>query len=273
MQFLEQLGAEDRDRCLRVLSAVADVRTHQDLCEWLGSQDMQKLLPHDIAIMAWGDIRTGLCQLDTVSPLPGARTAPTDTDKLRPRIQQIFQRWLTQQQPCALDADVLNGVFASLVLSGRSVLVHGLHDQRSDQHSCYVLVLNATGHVSQASEALAALLPYIDIGFRQATIRSPMAVRPAVPSYHDNAPSVHRVPAEQITLQAASNALSAMAMTERELQIMRWVEMGKTNQEIGSILHISAFTVKNHLQRIFKKLDVYSRAQAVSRFKDSMLYG
>ena len=58
-------------------------------------------------------------------------------------------------------------------------------------------------------------------------------------------------------------------MTERELQIMQWVEMGKTNQEIGVILDISTFTVKNHLQRIFKKLDVYNRAQAVSRFKDS----
>ena len=44
---------------------------------------------------------------------------------------------------------------------------------------------------------------------------------------------------------------------------MEWVRMGKTNQEIGMILNISAFTVKNHLQRIFKKLDAMNRAQAV----------
>jgi DNA-binding CsgD family transcriptional regulator len=51
----------------------------------------------------------------------------------------------------------------------------------------------------------------------------------------------------------------------RELEIMDWVRKGKTNQEIGMILNISVFTVKNHLQRVFKKLDVLNRAQAVAR--------
>ena len=54
-------------------------------------------------------------------------------------------------------------------------------------------------------------------------------------------------------------------MSQREREIMNWVCKGKTNQEIGMILEISAFTVKNHLQRIFKKLDVMNRAQAVSK--------
>jgi DNA-binding CsgD family transcriptional regulator len=43
------------------------------------------------------------------------------------------------------------------------------------------------------------------------------------------------------------------------------VRNGKTNFEIGMILDISAFTVKNHLQRIFRKLDVVNRAQAVAK--------
>ncbi|WP_420877045.1 LuxR C-terminal-related transcriptional regulator [Rhodocyclus tenuis] len=30
---------------------------------------------------------------------------------------------------------------------------------------------------------------------------------------------------------------------------------------------MSPFTVKNHLQRIFKKFDVYNRTQAVNRFE------
>jgi len=32
-------------------------------------------------------------------------------------------------------------------------------------------------------------------------------------------------------------------------------------------LDISAFTVKNHVQRIFKKLDVVNRAQAVAKME------
>ena len=41
--------------------------------------------------------------------------------------------------------------------------------------------------------------------------------------------------------------------------------LGKTNPEIGCILHISEFTVKNHIKSIFAKLDVTNRAQAVAK--------
>jgi transcriptional regulator EpsA len=56
-------------------------------------------------------------------------------------------------------------------------------------------------------------------------------------------------------------------LSSREIDIMHWVKSGKTNLEIGQILDISAFTVKNHLQRIFKKLDVMNRAQAVTQYQ------
>ena len=54
------------------------------------------------------------------------------------------------------------------------------------------------------------------------------------------------------------------AVTEREAQILHWVRQGKNNQEIGQILAISALTVKSHLQKIYRKLRVHNRAQAVS---------
>ena len=49
---------------------------------------------------------------------------------------------------------------------------------------------------------------------------------------------------------------------------MDWVRVGKTNEVIGVILNISPFTVKNHLKRIFRKLDVSNRAQAVSKIHE-----
>ncbi len=58
-------------------------------------------------------------------------------------------------------------------------------------------------------------------------------------------------------------------LSSREAEIMELVRNGKTNIEIGMILDISEFTVKNHLQRIFKKLDVTSRTQAVAKFHSS----
>jgi transcriptional regulator EpsA len=57
----------------------------------------------------------------------------------------------------------------------------------------------------------------------------------------------------------------ARPVTNREVDVLRWVKEGKSNYEIGLILGISGLTVKNHLQKIYKKLNVQNRAQAVSR--------
>jgi len=54
-------------------------------------------------------------------------------------------------------------------------------------------------------------------------------------------------------------------LTHREQEILGWIHMGKSNIEIGAILGISPLTVKNHVQKILRKLNVQNRAQAVGR--------
>ena len=64
----------------------------------------------------------------------------------------------------------------------------------------------------------------------------------------------------------ASNAHDAEpGLSERQIEILHWVRLGKTNHEIALILSISELTVKNHLQKVFKKLDVHNRTQAVGK--------
>lgn len=50
-------------------------------------------------------------------------------------------------------------------------------------------------------------------------------------------------------------------LTGREREVAQGVARGDTNQEIGSKLHISAGTVKTHLEQVFAKLGVRSRVQ------------
>lgn len=50
-------------------------------------------------------------------------------------------------------------------------------------------------------------------------------------------------------------------LTERELDVARGVASGATNQEIGVRLHISAGTVKTHLEQVFAKLGARNRVQ------------
>ena len=63
-------------------------------------------------------------------------------------------------------------------------------------------------------------------------------------------------------------ALSMLGMTERESEVLFWVTEGKSNPEIGVILHIAMRTVKKHLEHIFGKLGVENRTCAAARAGD-----
>lgn len=56
-----------------------------------------------------------------------------------------------------------------------------------------------------------------------------------------------------------------LPLTEREHEVVTLVAMGKTNVEIGFLLHISARTVQKHLENIFRKLGVETRTALASR--------
>jgi DNA-binding NarL/FixJ family response regulator len=53
-------------------------------------------------------------------------------------------------------------------------------------------------------------------------------------------------------------------LTERELEVLRLVATGRTNRQIASELVISTHTVARHLQNIYVKLDLSSRAAATA---------
>jgi transcriptional regulator EpsA len=55
------------------------------------------------------------------------------------------------------------------------------------------------------------------------------------------------------------------ALTPREQEVLRWIAIGKSNFEVGAILSISPLTVKNHVQKILRKLNVVNRTQAVGK--------
>jgi DNA-binding NarL/FixJ family response regulator len=56
----------------------------------------------------------------------------------------------------------------------------------------------------------------------------------------------------------------AGGLTDRECQVLRLVAAGKTNREIAAELVISDHTVSRHLQNMFMKLGVTTRAAATA---------
>ena len=53
-------------------------------------------------------------------------------------------------------------------------------------------------------------------------------------------------------------------LTQREIEVVKLVASGITNREIAKKLNISEKTVARHLNNIFNKLDLSSRAAATA---------
>ncbi|WP_431130719.1 response regulator [Variovorax paradoxus] len=58
--------------------------------------------------------------------------------------------------------------------------------------------------------------------------------------------------------------LADAALTPRETEVLSWLAKGKTNRDIGEILGTSPRTVNKHLEHIFEKLGVETRAAAAA---------
>ena len=53
-------------------------------------------------------------------------------------------------------------------------------------------------------------------------------------------------------------------LTDREVEVLRLVASGSSNRDIAHALHLSEHTVARHMQNVFAKLGVSSRAAAIS---------
>jgi LuxR family maltose regulon positive regulatory protein len=61
-------------------------------------------------------------------------------------------------------------------------------------------------------------------------------------------------------------------LSERELEIIRLIESGFSNQEIGEKLFVSLNTIKTHIKNLYRKLEVQTRTQAIAKAKKMGLF-
>jgi transcriptional regulator EpsA len=135
-----------------------------------------------------------------------------------------------------------NGAFTRELdrLGASQLLVHGVHDADGRAISLFVFACRAAS-----------------IGPRQAYLAQLLA------------PSLHaawvRTQLQRRAESGGERAQGGSVLTVRELDILKWIYLGKSNFEIGAILKISPLTVKNHVQKILRKLNVVNRTQAIGK--------
>lgn len=67
---------------------------------------------------------------------------------------------------------------------------------------------------------------------------------------------------KHMTERLANDEMTAR-LSSREMEILQLVATGLTNKEVGKILNLSQFTIRNNLNRITQKLDATDRTEAV----------
>jgi DNA-binding CsgD family transcriptional regulator len=54
-----------------------------------------------------------------------------------------------------------------------------------------------------------------------------------------------------------------LELTEREQEVLYQICQGKSYSDIGDALFISQNTVRSHIKKLYKKLKVHSKSQAI----------
>jgi len=67
-------------------------------------------------------------------------------------------------------------------------------------------------------------------------------------------------------------AVQPSNLSEEELLIMRMVVKGSTYEQIAETIHVSKRSIDNYLRKIYEKLGVQNRIQAIERFVQSGSY-
>ena len=154
----------------------------------------------------------------------------------------------------------------------QALAARGWHDQRLQGLLLLALARRAVGQTTTAlhtlAEALAlaepggVLRPFIEAGEPLARLlaAAPPGTLPGIAvrlqAVMNTHPAAEAAPAAQPLIEP---------LTPRELEILRLVAGGLSNRQIGEQLFLALDTVKGHNQRIFDKLGVQRRTEAVAR--------
>ncbi len=241
---------------LQIIEAAVDVRRRYQFFIWMQGA-FQTLLPHQLAVC--GVYERGSKQVcmeafnSVVVPSPVLNFL---TEGQSPLMQYIVSAWIENRcRPLVVKVNSLNGrhtaLAADTLLNANwgELLVHGVSrpQRASEIETLFVFASPAVGVTAAQLTCIELLLPHLH--------RTYLRVQAIERETSDPRPKK----------TAGPNGYATASISDREEQVLGWVREGMSNQEIGVQLGISPLTVKNHVQKILRKLGASNRAQAVAR--------
>ena len=242
-----RLNDSEREALLLNIDVSLRVHTRPQLFSWVQGA-LQSLIQHEVLVCGLQEGRQTAMRVDSFS------TAPVDCAKLNELFQQdvslvphLIKLW--EENRCqAITCETERGPFASGALARElarlgvsAVLAHGTHDASGNMTSFFVFAARPGALAGKQTYLADLVVPYLHAAWVRSQVTWPL----------DRA--------------GAAKPAKTGLLTPREQQILQWIYHGKSNIEIGMILNISPLTVKNHVQKTLRKLNVLNRTQAVGK--------
>lgn len=271
---------------VRAAATALEVRRRYQFFVWSQS-NLQALLPHHLAVCGAYIRQRRELQFEVFNNV----AVPPEvldglTDARSALMQQLQGRWIDQRgRPVRVAVDSLAGLSVvalrdALLAAGYvELLVHGVsRPQRPSELESFFVLASIGRNSGQNTDHSAVHNGGHSAGPAQTTMLELL-----MPHLHSTWLRVLAMERElnetprPLTPRSGSHSISGAvpgsAVTERERQILSWLREGMSNQQIGEVLGISPLTVKNHVQKILRKLDAANRAQAVARAMSMNLLG
>jgi LuxR family transcriptional regulator, maltose regulon positive regulatory protein len=162
----------------------------------------------------------------------------------------------------------------------RQAEAKGFEDERLKVMVLQAVTLHACGEKDAAVQLLADALAlaepggfirtFVDEGLPMAQLLSEAAAHRIMPDYVDKLLAAFEVGAQEseeksYLLPAPPAHSLTEPLSQRELEVLQLIAQGLSNREIGERLFLALDTVKGHNRRIFGKLLVQRRTEAVAR--------
>jgi transcriptional regulator EpsA len=239
MKKFDGLGNEDMEHLLVTVEASLEITKRSQFFLW-AQGSLQRFIPHETLFCAHGDIGQMRFRHETFSSaLFDAQQERLLADPATGFLPRVLDDWQREGRKPHIWRSNAEGPGAGTRHDLGHVAAHGPREIQGQFGSFFLFVRLPGQPGPRESYLLGLLMPYLHMALYRMLAGEGQASEGAV---------------------AAKGLLSA-----RELQVLQWVRSGKTNEEIGAILKISPPTVKNHVQKILRKLNVSNRAQAVGK--------
>lgn len=159
-----------------------------------------------------------------------------------------------------IEMPILNGINATELIKQKfpkiKVVMITIYDD--DNHIFDAIKAGADSYILKESKAEKIYETIIDT-LAGGAIMSPSIALKALQLLKNSSVSLADIGAEYIELSV------------RETEVLEELCKGSTNKAIGSILFISPFTVKRHIENIYQKLQAHNRIELIHKARENKL--